>query len=150
VTYQHEGVAFDVATGLPEPMAREINTRTWYEHAVAFVDMKWARAAAKQRMSIAEALANVSLALLKTKRDAPSDADLRRALYAYSFNKARRDAGKPPEDLAPAVRWLAANTVNLNDLQDAALIRKALDALSLRQDGKQAAANTIARKRAVF
>ncbi|WP_173745404.1 hypothetical protein [Actinoplanes sp. TFC3] len=33
---------------------------------------------------------------------------------------------------------------------DAALVRKALDELSLRLDGKQAAANTIARKRAVF
>jgi hypothetical protein len=29
--------------------------------------------------------------------------------------------------------------VNLNDLEDAALVRKALDALSLRLDGKQAA-----------
>ena len=45
VTAQREGVAFDEASGLPEPMARELNTRTWYEHAVAFVDMKWPRAA---------------------------------------------------------------------------------------------------------
>jgi integrase len=150
MTHQREGVAFDVVTGLPEPMAREINTKAWYEHAIAFVDMKWSNAAAKQRMSIAEALANVTLALLKTRRGAPADAVLRRALYGYSFNKARRAAGPPPEDLAVAVRWLAANTVNLNDLQDAALVRDALDALSRRQDGKQAAANTIARKRAVF
>ncbi|WP_433792688.1 tyrosine-type recombinase/integrase [Actinoplanes sp. CA-252034] len=147
---QREGVGFDEISGLPEPMARELNSRSWYDHAVAFVDMKWPRAAAKQRMSIAEALANVTLALLRTERGAPPDKEIRRALYAYSFNKTRRDAGPPPDDLAPVVRWLTANTISLNDMQDAAVVRKALDVLSLLLDGKQAAANTIARKRAVF
>ncbi|WP_436525339.1 tyrosine-type recombinase/integrase [Actinoplanes sp. HUAS TT8] len=150
LTAQRQGVAFDEASGLPEPMARERNSRSWYDHAIAFVDMKWPRAAAKQRMSIAEALANVTPALLKTERGVPTETAIRRALYGYSFNKARRDASPPPDDLAPAVRWLAVNTVSLNDLQDAAVVRKALDALSLRLDGKQAAATTIARKRAVF
>jgi len=150
MTAQREGVAFDEASGLPEPMARERNSRSWYDHAVAFVDMKWPRAAAKQRMSIAEALSNVTLALLKNARGAPSDKEIRRALYAWSFNKARRDAGPPPDDLVPVIRWVSVNTVSLGDLKDAALVRKALDALSLRLDGKQAAATTIARKRAVF
>lgn len=150
VTAQREGVAFDEPTGLPEPMARELNTRSWYEQAVAFVDMKWPRASAKHRKSIAEALANVTSALLSTSRGAPAEADIRRALYSWSFNKTRREAGPPPDDLAASVRWLSVNTVKLNDLQDAALVRKALDALSLRIDGKQAAATTIARKRAVF
>ncbi|MFC7529130.1 tyrosine-type recombinase/integrase [Actinoplanes sp. GCM10030250] len=150
VTAQREGIAFDEASGLSEPMARERNTRSWYDHAVAFVDMKWPRAAGKQRMSIAEALSNVTVALLAATRGAPPERDIRRALYAWTFNKARRDAGPPPEDLAPTVQWLARNTVNLNDLEDAALVRKALDALSLRLDGRQAAATTIARKRAVF
>src|SRR5947209_730476 len=49
IVAQREGVAFDELTGLPEPMARELNSRTWYEHAVAFVDMKWPRSAAKHR-----------------------------------------------------------------------------------------------------
>ena len=150
MTAQREGVAFDEAAGLPEPMARELNSRSWYDHAVAFVDMKWPRAAGKHRMGIAEALATVTPALLKTTRGVPADADIRRALYAWSFNKARRDAGPPPDDLAPTIRWLATNTVNLNDLEDSALVRKALDTLSLRIDGKQAAATTISRKRAVF
>jgi integrase len=151
VTAQREGVAFDEATGLPEPMARERNSRTWYEHAVAFVDMKWPRSAGKHRKGIAEALAHVTPALLSTARGAPPDAEIRRVLYSWSFNMSRRAAGPPPDDLAATVRWLAANTVKLNDLQDAARVRKALDTLSLRTtDGKQAAATTIARKRAVF
>ena len=150
IVAQREGISFDETIGLPEPMARERNSCSWYDHAVAFVDMKWPRAAAKQRMSIAEALSRVTLALIKTSRGAPPDEQIRQALYVWSFNKARRDAGPPPNDLAATVRWVSANTVSLNDLEDAALVRKALDALSLRLDGKLGAANTIARKRAVF
>lgn len=150
VIAQREGVAFDEPTGLPEPMAREINSRTWYEHAIAFVDMKWPRAAAKHRRSIAEALATVTPALLATDRGAPPADDMRRALYAWAFNKSRRDAGPPPDDIASTVKWLEANTVKLTGLSDAALARKALDLLATRKDGKPAAANTLARKRAVF
>lgn len=150
VVAQREGTAFDEASGLPEPMARKLNSRTWYEHAVAFVDMKWPRAAGKHRRSIAEALATVTPALMSTDRGAPAEREIRRALYSWAFNKARRDAGPPPDDLAPVIRWVASNTVRLTDLTDAALIRKALDLLALRIDGKAAAATTIARKRAVF
>ena len=131
-------------------MARELNTRRWYEHAVAFVDMKWPRASAKHRKSIAEALATVTPVLIATDRGAPTEAEMRRALYGWVFNKARREAGPPPADLGPTVRWLETNTVKLTALTDPALVRKALDRLSERQDGKAAAANTVSRKRAVF
>ncbi len=150
VVAQREGVAFDEATGLPEPMARELNSRTWYEHAVAFVDMKWPRAAGKHRRSIAESLATVTPALLSTDRGAPDAPTMRRALYGWAFNKTRRTAGSPPDDLAAAIRWLSTNTVKLTELTDAALVRKALDLLATRIDGKPAAATTVARKRAVF
>jgi integrase len=150
VVAQREGVAFDEASGLPEPMARALNTRSWYEHAVAYVDMKWPRASAKHRKGIAETLATVTPALLATDRGAPNDKALRAALYGWVFNKARRDAGEPPANLAAAVRWLKANTVDLAALADAALIRKALDTLALRMDGVPASPSTIARKRAVF
>jgi hypothetical protein len=70
VVAQREGVAFDEASGLPEPMARERNTRSWYEHAVAFVDMKWPRASVKHRKTIAEALTTVTPVLLATDRGA--------------------------------------------------------------------------------
>lgn len=150
VVAQREGVAFDEATGLPEPMARELNSRTWYEHAVAFVDMKWPRASAKHRKSIAEALAGVTPVLLTSERGAPDDKDIRRALYTWAFNKTRRDAGPPPADVARVILWLEANTVKLSALTDPSLLRKALDTLATRLDGKAAAATTVARKRAVF
>ena len=82
---QREGVAFDEASGLPEPMARELNSRTWYEHAVDFVAMKWPRASANHRKSIAEALATVTPALLTSDRGRPGDAELRAALYGWAF-----------------------------------------------------------------
>jgi integrase len=150
VVAQREGVAFDVATGLPEPMAREARSRTWYEHAVAFVDMKWKHSSAWHRRSIADALATVTPALLATDRGVPSPGQIRAGLYGWAFNKTRRDAGPPPADLAGAIDWLRANTLHLAALADAAVIRKALDALALKLDGTAASANTVARKRTVF
>jgi integrase len=81
---------------------------------------------------------------------ATAEREIRRALYTWVFNKGRRDAGPPPDDLAPTVKWLAANTVKLTNLTDAGIVRKALDLLATRLDGKAAAATTVARKRAVF
>jgi len=150
VIAQREGTAFDEASGLPEPMARALNTRSWYEHAVAYVDMLWPRAAAKHRKNTAEALTTVTLVLLAADRGVPEERLLRAALYGWVFNKALCDAGPPPERLAPAVRWLQSNTVNLSALEDAALVRKVLDALALRLDRRAASAATVARKRAAF
>ncbi len=151
IVAQREGIAFDEALGLPVPMAREARSRTWYEHAVSFVDMKWPRASAKHRRSIAESLATVTPALLATDRGAPDAQAIRDAMYRWALNKAHREAGPAPEDLASAVRWLETNTVKLTSLGgDAAIVRKALDLLALRLDGKAAAPNTVARKRAVF
>jgi len=147
---QREGVAFDEGTGLPEPMARERNSRTWYEHAVAFVDVKWARSAASHRKSIAEPLACVTTALLSSARGAPSNDDIRRALFSWSFNKARRASGPPPAELERTIRRDAANTVKLTELNDGALVQKALDALATLRDGRAAAATTVARKRGIF
>ena len=150
VTAQREGVAFDMVTGLPEPMARELNSRSWYEHAVEFVDVKWPHAAAGHRRSIAESLAAATVGLLSPGRGAPSEEQIRRALYSWAFNRTRRLAGPPPAELASTVRWLSANTVPLLRLDDPAIVRKALDALSVRRDGRAAAATTVARKRGVF
>ena len=150
VVAQREGVAFDEKSGLPEPMARALNARSWYAHACEYVDMKWPRSAGKHRRSIAEALATVTPALLASDRGAPPDKTVRRALYWWSFNTARRNSGQPPEDLVAAVRWLEANTVKIADLRDVVLVRKALDQLATLTDGRAAAPTTIARKRAVF
>ena len=111
--------------------------------------MKWPRAAPKQRKSIAESLANVTAALLATDRGAPTtERSGRPSTTGPSTARGARGtaAGRPGHDGAMAV----GQHCQADGLTDAALIRKALDTLALRIDGKAAAANTVARKRAVF
>ncbi|MGH3097765.1 MAG: hypothetical protein ACRDMV_17410, partial [Streptosporangiales bacterium] len=147
LTAAREGVPFDEQTGLPEPMARAQNSRSWYEHACAFVDMKWPHASARHRKSIAEALANVTPALLATDRGKPDPDELRHALRTWSFNTTARHS----DDAVPsAARWASVNTLKVSELADTAVIRRALDALAVTLNGKAAAPTTIARKRAVF
>jgi integrase len=150
VIAQREGVAFDEASGLPEPMSRALRTTSWYVHACEFVDMKWPRAAPKHRRGIAEALSAVTPVLLATDRGAPTPWEMRRAMTGWAFNTALRAAGTPPDDLLRAVRWLEANTLPVTALNDAVLVRKVLDQLATLLDGRPAAPTTIARKRAVF
>ncbi|GAB3157669.1 tyrosine-type recombinase/integrase [Micromonospora sonneratiae] len=148
------GTLFDVATGLPESMLRERQSKPWFEHACRYVDMKWPTSAPKSRTGVADTLATVTPALLATERGMPDLALLRRALYGWAFVAPRRAAGPPPAELAAALRWLERNTIALADLDDPTrgpeLTRRALDRLALKLDGTPAATKTIARKRAVF
>ncbi|GAA3298267.1 hypothetical protein GCM10020218_085460 [Dactylosporangium vinaceum] len=94
-------------------LARELRACSWFDHAIEFVDMKWPRAAATQRKSIAESLSTVTLALLSTDRGAPTDSAIRRTLYAWAFNKAQREVGPPTEEHLRAIEWLRKSTVKL-------------------------------------
>lgn len=150
---------FDEETGLP---AAELMARTspsWYEHATAYVLMKWPRAAAKHRASIAESLAVVTPTLVTSRRGAPHPAALRAALYQWAFRAARDSEGswvprhvaeEPPADIRAALDWIAAHSRKVKELEDPALLRPALEALSQRLDGGKAAENTVRRKRMVL
>lgn len=140
------GEPFDEVTGLPVTRVHDVS---WFEHACAYVAMKWPRAAAKSRKSIAEAMTTVTLALLTKRRGRPDDETLRRALYGWAFSLAHR-AVAPPEDVSAALVWLAEASLPVGALRNMATVRKALDALSLRVDGTPAAATMVYRKRAVF
>jgi len=146
-----QGEPFDAATGRPVLWQRpdEIVT-SWYDHACAYVDMKWPRAAGKSRQGIADALATVTPALLTSAKSQPNPVALRAALYGWSFNARIRASGPPAEELRRAERWVSANTRPVGDLVDPAVLRPALDALALRMDGGSAAASTVRRKRAIF
>ncbi len=151
VSATRRGEAFLVATGRPVSWQQvEAVSVSWYEHALAYTDMKWPHAAGKSRQGIADTLATVTPALLLPGKSRPSTATLRATLYGWSFNTQRRDAGPPPSDLSRTEQWIAANTRPVADLADPAILRPALDALALRMDGKPAAASTVSRKRAVF
>lgn len=147
IVAQREGTAFDAASGLPEPEARKLNSRTWLVHAMDFVDGKWAHWSPKHRRNTAEALTTVTLVFLATDRGAPTEDEMRSALYGWAFNKARRAASEVPDDVTRTLDWLKQNTVSVGDMDDAALMRKALDAIALTAEGKAAAGSTIRRKR---
>ncbi|WP_217207708.1 tyrosine-type recombinase/integrase [Streptomyces sp. AC550_RSS872] len=150
---------FDEETGLPEGELIARNSPSWYEHVTEYALMKWPRAAAKHRASIAESLAVVTPTLVTTRRGAPRAAVLRAALYQWAFRAVRDPEGtwvsrhvveEPPADIRTALEWIAAHSIKVKALEDPALLRPALEALSLRLDGSKAAENTVRRKRMVL
>jgi integrase len=155
-----QGEQFDTEEGLPASELRERNTVTWYEHARQYAVMKWPRAAAKHRASIADALATVTPALVATGvRAYARPAVLRRALYSWAFRVVRRDDGElvsrvdaetPPGDVARALEWMAKHSLPIRDAAKAECTRKALAALSVKLDGTSAAENTARRKRMIL
>jgi integrase len=143
------GEAFDRVEGLPASLVREKNVMSWFDLATKYVDMKWPRAAAKSRAGNADAMATVTPVMFTTDKGKPDNRTIRRALTGWAFNKKRRDTNKPPE-IERALAWVAAHTLPVSQLEDVAMLRQALDALSSKLDGKQAAAKTFTRKRAVL
>ena len=133
---------FDPLTGeptawnLPEPAIV-----TWYEEATAYAAMKWP--------SLADALATVTPALTRPGgRDRPGSRELRTALYQHAFNPAR-PAG-PGSPAAQILDCAQQASLPVGRLSEPAVLRTALEALTLRLDGSRAAANTIIRKRVVL
>jgi integrase len=144
-----KGMEFDSQTGEPVLWAEPGPvTVTWYQHAAAYVAMKWPALAAHSRASVAEALATVTPALTRATRVRPPAAQLRAALYQHAFNPAR--TATSDEATARVLTWAEQASLPLARLADPIVLRAALDALTLRLDGGRAAANTITRKRAVF
>lgn len=149
VAAARRGEAFDRNQGRPVSMLRAEVEMSWFDFACKYVDSKWPRAAGKSRAGNADALASATPALLRTERGMPDPRVLRRALTGWAFNTKRRDGEKPPE-IARALKWISANTVTISQLNDEAVLREVLEQISLKLDGKQAAAKTVSRKRAVL
>jgi integrase len=152
-THARNGVAFDVATGLPVPEVRQACAEaakagelSWYQHALNYVARRRRGLAGNSMRSIADTLATATPVLLVPGKGRPDDAQIREALYCWAF----RGKEDPPEPIAEALRWVAGNSRPLADLADRDLMLDVLDAISSKLDGKPAAANTVARKRAVL
>jgi integrase len=122
---------------------------TWYQHAVAYAEMKWPHLAPHSRASLADALATITALLTRETGRRPPAQILRAALCGHAFN-ARRRCRAPGPDTASALAWVERACLPVSQLSDPRVIRAALDGLCTRVDGSLAAANTITRKRAVF
>jgi integrase len=144
------GVEFDPLPGEPtEWHVPEPAVVTWYEEATAYTVMKWPSLAAHSRASVAEALATVTPALTQPGgRGRPGPRELRTALYQHAFNPAR--PAEPGSAAARILDWALQASLPVGCLSDPAVLRTALEALTFRLDGSQAAANTIIRKRVVL
>ncbi|MFC9731137.1 tyrosine-type recombinase/integrase [Streptomyces roseolus] len=150
---------FDEETGLPVSELEVLTTPTWYEHATTYVLMKWPKAAAKHRASIAETLATITPVFASTSRGAPKPPVLRKALYGWAFRAVRDEEGtlrlrhqveEPPADVAAALAWIAEHTYKMTEVARSDRLRKALDAISVKLNGDPAADNTVNRKRMVL
>jgi integrase len=149
VQHTKTGSPFDEVEGLPEPMLRDENRTTWYEHVRAYVEMKWTILAPKSRRSAVDALATVTPSLVSTDRRTPNSTVLRKALYAYAFNPNTWGSGTPG-DVTEALAWLARVSIPVARLTESDNIRAALAACARTLNGKPAAATTVQRKRAVL
>jgi integrase len=144
-----KGLAFDPRTGEPAGWAGPARpSTTWYQHAVAYATMKWPHLAAHSRASLADALATVTPELTRAAPARPPAAQLRTALYQHAFNPQRAATADPAA--TQVLHWAQQASVPVARLADPLVLRRALDALTLRLDGSRAAATTITRKRAVF
>jgi hypothetical protein len=134
------GEAFDISEGLPVSMRRAKHARSWFAFVLAYVDMKWPRAAATTRNSMTDALATVTAALVDDRPGRPEVALLRRALRQYALVPSSRMLPRPAE-VAAALGWLDRASLSLSELEKPRNVRLALDALTLRLDGTSAAAS---------
>jgi integrase len=140
---------FSPRTGLPAAETNDGETVTWYQHARAYSEAKWAGLAPVSRRSVAEALVTVTVALTAKEKGAPQPRVLRQALFGWAFNPATREQ-EPPREIAAALGWVARASLPVSALDDPAKVRLALGACARTLDGKPAAGSTQRRKRSVF
>jgi integrase len=146
-----KGEAFDTETGRPDSMTTTASReRSWLAFCLAYIDMKWPSAAPKTRDAMTDALATVIPAV--TSESAPDGIDpaiLREALRHFALAPASRELNRPPA-IAAALRWLEKASLPVSMLGKPQHARAVLDAISVLQNGKVAAATTISRKRSVL
>lgn len=144
-----KGEAFDVETGRPISAARPMAELRWFAFACDYIDMKWPTAAATYRRSLSEALTAVTVAMLDNERDRPDPKVLRAALHRWAFNTARRGSPSTPEVRA-ALRWAERTSPPVARLGDPAVLRRVLNAISVRLDGAPGAASVVGKRRRVL
>jgi hypothetical protein len=145
-----KGEAFVIATGRPTSMHQVSRNMTCYELACSYVDLKWPRAAAMTRKTTAEALTAVIPQLFVRSKGQPDGRLLRTSLRRWAFNKPARSDSAMPAEVRSALSWVARNTRPAIDLLDAEVLRRTLDSLTVRLDGKPGSPVVVTRRRKIF
>lgn len=150
MTAAREGEPFDEHTGLPASELRSIKQRTtWYDLVHEYIEQRWERTPGNTRRTLADAFATVTPALVRPGAAYSDPRVLRRALYSWAFNKKAWEC-EPTEEWLHALDWMKRNSLPVSALAEADVLRRALDAMCRKLDGKAAAAKTARRKRAAF
>ena len=145
-----ESELFDVDSGLPRSTQVAGPRTTWIAHAMDFVDVKWSHASPRHRKGIAEGLTTATMATFDAQLADPDD--VRRVLERWAFNTSARRVAEDEirAHYVHSMRWMEKHSPALSDLQEAARLRRVMDALALRLDGRPAAPSTVARKRSAL
>ncbi|MEV6212885.1 site-specific integrase [Kitasatospora sp. NPDC051914] len=149
ITAARAGEPFDTDRGLPLSELRKEKQVTWYQLARNYVEKRWNGAPAKTRTTWADALATVTFELVKSKAGMPDKHVVRRALYSWGFNVNQWSKEAPPE-IERALAWVAKNSVLVSAFEEPRMVRRLLDALAVKLDGKPAAATVTLRKRRII
>ena len=144
----NNGEPFAPETGLPASQAPPGTSDTWYEFALRYVDMKWSRISANNRISTAKALTKVTLALLRAQPDHFDPVEVRKALREYAFNKNRR--GEAPSEIRAILAWIGRHSLPMTAWEDAKHVDAVLCALGERLDGSPAAGSSAKRYRRIL
>jgi integrase len=144
------GEAFVVATGRPVSVSRIDHTEKWYDHACAFVDMKWPDVAATTRRTHAEAMTAATILLFASTRGMPEPRLMRTALRVWAFNTAKRADPNMPAEIRSALAWARRNSRPASVLADLEVLRPTVSGLALKIDGTPLASSVAGRRRKIF
>ncbi|MFE1344383.1 tyrosine-type recombinase/integrase [Streptomyces sp. NPDC058757] len=129
---------------------QRLSRLTWYAFATEYARAHWPGRAAKTRDEVSDALTAVTLAMCWDRRGRPTEQVLRRALRHWAFVMPRQGDPMPPPQDRLALQWVAKASRPLIDLYDPVLARDVLESLRRKQDGGEAAVETMRRKRKVL
>jgi integrase len=153
-THLRRGEQFYLESGLPRAMLPPEPAMSWVEHAAEFADAKWARASARHRKGLAEALTTITEALWSSEAGVPAGDELRKFLRSWVFNRGARRASlqeaEPGADHEQTLAWILKRSMPLERLAEQPILRRAVDACATKLDGTPAARSTTTRKRSAL
>lgn len=130
--------------------ARGPSQLSWYAFAVEYARAHWPGRAAKTRDETSDALSAVTVAMCWDLPGRANEALLRRALRHWAFVLPGRGRREMPAEDRLVLQWVAKASRPLVDLHDPILARDVLESLRRKQDGGEAAVETMRRKRKVL
>lgn len=147
---QNRGEPFDTVTGLPASMGRSSRSEVaWFELACTYIDMRWPKAAATTRQTLAEALIRVAPVFLKSGRGRPADREIRSALRGWAFNPPKR-AEEIPVEVKETLIWCEQNSLPVSAVTDRDVLEALEKVVTTKLSGEPYAPSVAQKTRSVL